>query len=63
MITGLEALMRWRKPGSDLLYPKSFLYLMEETGLIVPSVNGFSELHANKIKLGRKPDLNLYVLR
>ncbi len=36
MITGLEALVRWRKPGEDLLYPKSFLYLMEETGLIVP---------------------------
>jgi EAL domain-containing protein (putative c-di-GMP-specific phosphodiesterase class I) len=36
MIIGLEALVRWRKPGESLLYPKSFLYLMEETGLIVP---------------------------
>jgi predicted signal transduction protein with EAL and GGDEF domain len=36
MITGLEALVRWQKPGSPLIYPKSFLYLMEETGLIVP---------------------------
>jgi EAL domain-containing protein (putative c-di-GMP-specific phosphodiesterase class I) len=36
MITGLEALVRWQKPGDPLIYPKSFLYLMEETGLIVP---------------------------
>jgi diguanylate cyclase (GGDEF)-like protein len=36
MITGLEALVRWQKPGDTLIYPKSFLYLMEETGLIVP---------------------------
>jgi diguanylate cyclase (GGDEF)-like protein len=36
MINGLEALVRWQKPGDTLIYPKSFLYLMEETGLIVP---------------------------
>jgi diguanylate cyclase (GGDEF)-like protein len=35
-ITGLEALVRWQKPGGDLVYPKSFIPLMEETGLIVP---------------------------
>ena len=34
-ITGVEALMRWQKPGGDLIYPKSFISLMEETGLIV----------------------------
>jgi EAL domain-containing protein (putative c-di-GMP-specific phosphodiesterase class I) len=34
-ITGVEALMRWQKPGCDLIYPKSFISLMEETGLIV----------------------------
>ena len=36
MIIGLEALVRWQKPGSNLIYPKNFIYLMEETGLIVP---------------------------
>jgi diguanylate cyclase (GGDEF)-like protein len=36
LITGLEALVRWQKPGGELIYPKSFIYLMEETGLIVP---------------------------
>ncbi len=35
-IIGLEALVRWQKPGGALIYPKSFIYLMEETGLIVP---------------------------
>jgi diguanylate cyclase (GGDEF)-like protein len=34
-ITGVEALMRWQKPDGDLIYPKSFIALMEETGLIV----------------------------
>ena len=35
-IIGFEVLVRWQKPGSNLIYPKSFIYLMEETGLIVP---------------------------
>jgi diguanylate cyclase (GGDEF)-like protein len=35
MITGVEALVRWRTQQGNLVYPKNFLYLMEETGLIV----------------------------
>jgi diguanylate cyclase (GGDEF)-like protein len=35
MITGVEALVRWQTPKGELLYPKKFLYLMEETGSIV----------------------------
>ncbi|HXX56510.1 MAG TPA: EAL domain-containing protein [Thermodesulfovibrionales bacterium] len=34
-INGLEALVRWQQPGLDLVYPNDFIYLMEETGLIV----------------------------
>ncbi len=34
LITGIEALVRWQKPGNILVYPKSFLPIMEETGLI-----------------------------
>jgi diguanylate cyclase (GGDEF)-like protein len=34
-ITGVEALIRWQRPGSGLEYPDSFLHLAEETGLIV----------------------------
>lgn len=33
-IIGVEALVRWQKPGSMLVYPKEFLPIMEETGLI-----------------------------
>jgi EAL domain-containing protein (putative c-di-GMP-specific phosphodiesterase class I) len=35
-IVGAEALLRWRPPGSELIYPGKFLALAEETGLIVP---------------------------
>jgi diguanylate cyclase (GGDEF)-like protein len=34
LTTGVEALVRWQKPGSMLVYPKRFLPTMEETGLI-----------------------------
>ncbi|MCP4656926.1 MAG: EAL domain-containing protein [bacterium] len=34
-IAGLEALVRWQHPDRGLLYPKSFLLLAENTGLIV----------------------------
>ena len=34
-ITGVEALVRWKTPKGELLYPRKFLYLMEETGSIV----------------------------
>ncbi|MEW6587523.1 MAG: diguanylate cyclase, partial [Nitrospirota bacterium] len=33
MIIGVEALVRWQRQG-DLVYPKRFLYIMEETGQI-----------------------------
>ena len=35
-IVGVEALLRWQRPGHGLLMPGSFLGLAEETGFIIP---------------------------
>ncbi|TFW35763.1 EAL domain-containing protein [Massilia horti] len=34
-ISGVEALLRWHRPGFGLVYPAEFVPVMEETGLVV----------------------------
>jgi diguanylate cyclase (GGDEF)-like protein len=34
MLSGVEALVRWNRPGVGVIYPNDFIHLMEETNLI-----------------------------
>jgi diguanylate cyclase (GGDEF)-like protein/PAS domain S-box-containing protein len=38
-MSGVEALLRWQRPGHGLVSPQDFVPLLEETGLIVPVGN------------------------
>ncbi|MBI9098708.1 MAG: EAL domain-containing protein [Spirochaetaceae bacterium] len=35
-ITGVEALVRWKKNNKEMIYPNDFISILEESGLIIP---------------------------
>jgi diguanylate cyclase (GGDEF)-like protein/PAS domain S-box-containing protein len=49
-ISGLEALLRWERPGHGLVSPKYFIPSLEETGLIVPVGNWVISAVCQQIK-------------
>lgn len=49
-IIGFEALIRWNHPSKGLLYPNDFIYLAEETGLIIPIGKWILKTACNQLK-------------
>ena len=63
-VVGLEALMRWEHPERGMVYPKEFIAVAEETGLIVPMGRWILQEACNRVREWQKTfavDPPLYV--
>jgi EAL domain-containing protein (putative c-di-GMP-specific phosphodiesterase class I) len=63
-IVGLEALLRWNDPQHGEIFPKDFISIAEELGLIVPIGERVFRSACQQIKIWEKegfPDLNVSV--
>ena len=53
VVTGMEALARWRLPGGSMVEPNHFIPLAEETGLIIPLGEHILEVACKQAKAWR----------
>ena len=62
IVTGCEALIRWRHPERGLLLPGTFIPFAEETGIITPIDEWVmaSALEASRTLCATKPDFRLF---
>jgi len=50
MVSGAEALVRWRHPTRGLIFPDDFIYMAESTGLMVELGNIITEESISQVK-------------
>ncbi len=56
-IVGMEALLRWRHPHKGLIGPDSFIPILEETGIIVPTTRWLLHTALTDLKYLRQESL------
>ena len=61
-IAGFEALVRWYHPQRGIIYPKSFISIAEETGLIIPIGNWVLRKACHQLHLWQQEKLADYPL-